>query len=231
MVSGQFGFVGLIRGDQVVEERIEGPEDRGAIRNMRVIGRHVYAAGMRRQVYRRIGSGRWERFEKGIDTAWKHPPDIAGFNAIDGLSEDDIYTVGFGGDIWHCRKGEWHKVVSPTNFIIERVRAVKPDLVFAAGRRGLLLRGHDDMWESVDQKVTRENFWGLEWFQNRLYLATRQGLFRLTDADDLEPIDDGLPKPRTYSKLHAGNGALWSFGESHLSWTTDGETWNEVSTR
>jgi hypothetical protein len=232
MVSGRLGFVGLIRDDQVVnEERIEGPEDRGFICHVKVIGEHAYAAGMGRQVYRRIGPGKWEQFEKGLDTSWNDPADVTGFNAIDGLSEDDIYAVGFDGDIWQCRKGEWHKVLSPTNLIIERVRAVRPDLVFAAGAWGLLLRGHDDSWDSIAQTATREGFWGLEWFQNRLYLATQHALFRLTDTDNLEPIDDGFPKPRTYSKLHAANGALWSFGESHLSWTTDGERWNEVPTR
>jgi hypothetical protein len=231
MVCSRLGSVGLIRGNQVVEEDIEGPENRGFICDVRVIGQHAYVAGMDRQVYRRVGSGRWERFEKGIDTSWKDILDVAGFNAIDGLSEDDVYAVGYKGDIWHCTKGEWRSVASPTNLIIERVRTVKPDLVFAAGRAGLLLRGHDDRWESVNHDVTRQDFWGLEWFQDRLYLATSQGLFRLTDSDDLEGVDDGFPKPRTYSQLHASNGALWSFGPRHLSWTTDGETWSEVLTR
>lgn len=228
MVSGRLGFVGLIRDQQVVAEEIEGPEDRGFICDMRVIGQHAYAAGMGRQVYRRTGAGRWDQFEIGIDTSSENFLDVIGFNAIDGLSEDDAYAVGFKGDIWHRTKEKWHKVVSPTNLILERVRAVKPDIVFAAGRGGLLLRGHSDRWESVDQNVTRQDFWGLEWFQDRLYVSTSQGIFRLTDTDDLELIDDGLPKPRTYSQLHAGNGALWSFGADNLSWTSDGETWNEV---
>ena len=231
MVCRRLGFVGLIRGNQVFEEDIEGPEDRGFICDVRIIGQHANAAGMDLQVYRRVGPGRWERFEKGIDASWKDILDVTGFNAIDGLSEDDVYAVGFKGDIWHCINGEWLNVASPTNLIIERVRVVKPDLVFAAGRAGLLLRGHGAILESIDQNATKEDFWGLEWFQGQLYLATPQALFRLTDSDDLEPIDDRLPTPRTYSQLHAGNGALWSFGSRHLSWTTDGERWNEVLTQ
>lgn len=230
-VVGRLGFVGLIEGDSVIEETIEGPQSQGFIRDFRVIGQHVYATGMGRQVYRRLGPGNWGRFDYGLVNSSKDYLHVTGFNAIDGVSEEDIYAVGFDGDIWHCVRGEWRQVASPTNLILERVRALKPDLIYAAGQAGALLRGHDDVWEFIDQTETTGDFWGLEWFYGRLYLSTNEGLFRLNDHDELEPVDLGLPGPRTYSQLHANNGALWSFGPRHLSWTADGETWNDVIMR
>ncbi len=231
LVVGRLGFVGLVEGDSVIEETIEGPQSQGFIRDIRVIGQHVYATGMGCQVYRRSGPGDWGRFDHGLVDSPADYLEVTGFNAIDGLSEEDIYAVGFGGAIWHCVRGEWRQVASPTNLILERVRALKPDLVYAVGQAGSLLRGHDDVWESIDQTETDEDFWGLEWFKGRLYLSTNEGLFRLNDRDDLERVDLGLPGPRTYSQLHANNGALWSFGPKHLSWTEDGEAWNGVVMR
>jgi hypothetical protein len=228
-VAGRLGFIGVINGDIIGEETIEGPQTRGFIRDLRVIGQHVYATGMGRQVYRRFGPGNWSPFDDGIVNTPTDYLDVTGFNAIDGVSEEHIYAVGFGGEIWRCLRGQWRQVSSPTNLILERVRTLGPDLVYAAGQAGVLLRGHDDVWQSIDQTATNDDFWGLEWFHGHLYLSTDKGLFRLNEHSELDSIDLGLPGPRTYSQLHANNGALWSFGSNHLSWTEDGETWNDVT--
>ncbi len=231
IVSGRLGFIGLIQDRRVIEELIEGPQAEGFIRDLRVIDQHVYATGMGRQVYRRASRGKWLPFHRGLIRSPADYLDITGFNAIDGLSEEDIYAVGFGGDIFHCATGEWREIASPTNLILERVCAMKRDLVFAAGQSGVLLRGHHDAWEAIDQAETSSDFWGLECFRGRTYLATNEGIFRLNDRDELETVDLGLPGPRTYSQLHAGKGALWSFGPRHLSWTEDGESWNDAVIR
>jgi hypothetical protein len=231
IVSGRLGFVGIIRGEQLIEETIEGPDSQGFIRDLRPIGHHLYAVGMGRQVYRRHGPHQWGRFDDGLKSIPEGYLEVTGFNAIDGVSEEDMYAVGFNGEIWHCAKGEWREVTSPTNLILERVRVVRPDLVYAAGQGGILLRGHGDAWESVDQTRTDKNFWGLEWFRDRLYLSTNDGVFRLDDRDELESVDLALPGPRTYSQLHANKGALWSFGPKHLSWTEDGKIWVDAVMR
>jgi hypothetical protein len=228
IVSGRLGFIGLIEERGVSEEVIEGAQDEGFIRDLRVIDRHVYATGMGRQVYRRAGRGHWSRFDRGLVRSSRDYLDLTGFNAIDGLSEEDIYAVGFNGSMCNCLKGEWREIATPTNLILERVRAQRSDLVFAAGQSGILLRGYRDVWEIINQTETSNDFWGLECFRGRTYLATDEGIFRLSDHDELEKLDLGLPGPRTYSQLHASGGALWSFGARHLSWTEDGESWNDA---
>jgi len=231
IISGRLGFIGIIRGDKLIEERIEGPDSQGFIRDLRPIGQHLYAVGMGRQVYRRLGPQHWVQFDDGLKNAPEDYLEVTGFNAIDGASEEDIYAVGFNGEIWHCAKGKWREVASPTNLILERVRVVRSDLVYAAGQRGVLLRGHEEVWESIDQSITDKDFWGLEWFRDHLYLSTNEALFRLNDRDELESVDLGLAGPRTYSQLHANKGALWSFGPKHLSWTQDAETWIDALMR
>lgn len=228
VASGRLGRISFIRDAELIQELIQGPQEEGFIRDLRLIGRHLYASGMGRQVYRRAKPGEWVRFEDGINRSENDYLDISGFNAIDGLSEEDIYAVGFDGEIWHCDRGKWTQVDSPTNLIIERVRAVKKDLVFAVGQAGLVLRGHKDTWVPITHSETTDDFWGLEWFQNELYLSTEHAVFRLDRQDRLERVGLNLAGERTYSHLHAGRGALWSFGKHHVSWTSDGNTWNDV---
>jgi len=228
VVSGRLGFVGLIHGNSIIEERIEGPKLHGFIRDLRVIDTHIYAVGMGRQVYRRSKPGQWEPFDTGLAHFTDNYLDVIGFNAIDGLSSHDIYVAGFDGEIWHFSGDTWRQAATPTNVILERVRAIKPELVFAAGQKGVLLRGHGDAWEIVEHQETDKDFWGIEYFRDNLYLATSEAIFRLLDNDKLERVNLGLTGERTYSQLHSAEGALWSFGPKHLSWTEDGSIWHDV---
>jgi len=227
-VAGRLGTIGWIRNEKLIEEVIHGPESYGFLRDLRTIGKHLYAAGMGRQVYCRVRNGAWVRFDEGLLNNPTDYLDVTGVNAIDGLNEGDIYAVGFNGEIWHRSENQWSPVDSPTNLILERVRAIDTDRIYACGQAGVLLRGHGQTWEIVEQVETEDDFWGLEWFLGKLYLATTNQLYRLKSNDTLEPIEQGLSGARTYSQLHAGHGALWSFGLHHLSWTEDGETWNEA---
>ncbi|MGH2624519.1 MAG: hypothetical protein ACRDE7_12690, partial [Sphingobacterium sp.] len=203
----------------------------GYIRDLRAIGSTVYAAGMGRQIYRRTSRGNWIPIHEGVINKPKHYLDVTGFESIDGVSEDEIYAVGFNGEIWRYHEEKWQKIDSPTNLTIERVRATSSDVTYACGQKGVLLRGRGDAWDIVRHEETEDDFWGLEWFLGRLYLATHGELFTLNEQDELKRVDLGLPGLRTYSQLHAAEGALWSFGAKHVAWTKDGETWHDVAIR
>lgn len=205
----------------------EGPLARGPMRDLRWIGRHLYAVGMGRQVYRREEANRWARRDAGVVVP-VGTMEVVGFNSVDGLSEEEILACGFGGEIWRNREGEWVQLDSPTNLVLHRLRIVEPDLMFASGQEGLLLRGTGEQWEVIDHGVTDEDLWGLEWYRGSLYVASQTGVFRLTDADELERIDMGLGPDRTCSDLHANDGVMWSFGPKHLSWT-DGTSWIDAT--
>lgn len=205
----------------------EGPERYGEIMDMRHIGKHLYVCGMGRQVYRREGKGRWEHRDQGVLNA-PSTKSVNGFTSIDGLSEDDFYAVGFGGEIFQCKKGKWRQIDSPTNLVLNKVRAVNPELVFACGQKGVLLKGADTRWQALKHNGPKDEFFDLEWYGDRLYVAAADALYRLEAKDRLVPVDTGLTDG-TYGHLHANDGVLWSFGTKHILYTEDGVTWHDAT--
>lgn len=232
VIMGAGGYVAIVSDSAVTEEMVDetddGPRYRGNIRDMRLIGDHLYAVGMNRQVYRRDRPGQWVHCDQGVVQP-RGNLTVSGFSAIDGLTERDIYTAGFNGEIWHYDGLEWRALDSPTNVLLHRIRVVAPDLAFAAGQEGVLLQGHGDVWRFIDHDLTSENLWGMEWFRDRLYIAGDTALFRLDDGV-LSRVETGLGETFTYRHLHAFQGAMWSFGPKHIA-KTDGDAWTDLTPR
>jgi hypothetical protein len=232
VVVGPKGWI-LVAGIQgETEEHVDpsedGPKHRGPLRDLRKIGQHLYVTGMGRQVYRREGPGYWVRRDQGV-VQQRHQLEVTGFNAIDGLNENDIYAAGFYGEIWHFRNGIWYQIDSPTNLVLHRIRVVQPELAYACGQEGVLLRGQGDRWEPIDHGATREDLWGMEWFKGSLYVACDEGIFVLTNTDELEKVNMHLGGDWTCRHLHANDGVMWSFGPKHIAWTENAKTWNDVT--
>src|SRR5262249_25832852 len=123
---GEGGYVQLVQNGAVSEEMVdpsdEGPLYRGNLTDLRRIGRHFYATGMSRQVYRREDSG-WRHIDAGTVLPLGDLT-IAGFCTIDGLSEDDIYGAGYNGEIWRLFKSRWQPIETPTNLILTQLRVL-----------------------------------------------------------------------------------------------------------
>jgi hypothetical protein len=226
-VMGTGGFVRVIADGTQTEEMVdlsdEGPRYRGNIRAMRQVGDHLYAVGMSRQVYRREGRGRWLHDDAGMIVPLGSV-EVVGLNCIDGPDESEIYAAGFDGEIWWRHEGRWRRVDSPTNMILREIRTIKPDLIYMCGQMGIVLKGYRDTWDVIAQDESVDNFWGMAWFRDHLYVASHTAIYRLRN-EKLVRIKTGLrPKP-TFGRLHATNGALWSFGPDRVvmydrkSWT------------
>ena len=230
--TGPAGLVSINTREGAIEEVIDssdnGPRRRGDIRDLRLIGEHVYVTGMSRQVYRREGQDDWARRDDGVVQA-PGKLNVSGFNAIDGLSETDIYAVGFGGEIWRCQENQWHQVDSPTNLILHRVRVINTDIAYASGQEGVLLRGKGDIWEPIFHDSVSDDLWGMEWYRGNLYVACDSGIFVLTKDDDLKQVDIGLTGKETFRHLHQNDGVMWSFGPKHILWTEDGSLWHDIT--
>lgn len=214
--------------EEDIDATDKGPKRKGDIRDLRLIGTHVYVTGMSRQVYRREGSGNWTRQDNGMV---QDPGTIkvSGFNAIDGVSEGDVFAVGFGGEIWRRQKNVWRKLDSPTNLVLYRVRTVNKNLAYACGQDGVLLRGNGDRWEPIPHSTVDEDLWGMEWYQDRLYVGCDSGIYILTEDDNLEKIDIGLSGKKTYRHLHQNDGVMLSVGPKHVLWTEDGHSWKDIT--
>jgi hypothetical protein len=232
VAMGQDGTALVSMPAQPVEETIDstenGPAGRGPLLDLRCIGDHAYAVGMSRQVYRREYDGDWTRQDSGLVQS-VGDLDVVGFYSIDGTSEEDLYAVGFAGEIWHRKKGEWYKIDSPTSVVLHKVRVTSKDIIYACGQKGILLRGSDQKWEIISQDLTEDDFWSIEWFHGNLYAATESSIFMLDDDDVLQTVDLGLGNERTYMYLHANDGVMWSFGTKHLAWTEDAKSWKDAT--
>lgn len=213
---------------EMVDTGEEGPSNLRHLTAMRVVGRHVYVAGMARQVYcRPLLGGLWRRADAGALVS-KKSLDIEGFKAIDGLNEEDLYAVGFHGQIWHCDGSRWNRLDSPTNTLMVCVQCVTPDLVFLSGSNGTVLKGNKNKWEVIHNGATREDFWGMEYFQGTLYLSTNQGALFKLEQDEIVPVDLSLGKDVSTNWLHANDGVLLSVGAHDLA-MFDGTNWTEIA--
>jgi hypothetical protein len=195
----------------------------GYLSQIRVIDGTLFICGYRRQVYRRDG-GQWRLISDPIiDRRDKGPWN--GFESIDGFARDDLYAVGDDGEIWHFDGAAWRACDSPTNQNLAEVRCIDGQ-AWICGDRGIVLRGDKDGWQVVwDRKSPSENWWSLERFGDRMYLAGNEFLGVLQDGG-IDAVDVGLPEDEeiTTMVLHARDGVLWSVGEEHiLSW--DGSRW------
>ena len=87
----------------------------GLMREIRAVaGRHAYAVGTGRQVYRRKAPGEWKCIDAWSQVDSKELLDYS-FESIDGFSDNEIYAVGWEGEIWSYDGKKWTRLGSPTN--------------------------------------------------------------------------------------------------------------------
>jgi len=232
MVMGIDGEIHIIKAPPNAIEEVDtaddGPSDLLHLKCIRPISAHVYVAGMGRRVYRREGAGLWAAIDAGVFVPRAQRNRGVGFNAIDGLSEDAIYAVGYDGEIWQYDGQAWHQQDSPTNVALTCVRWVDQRTVYAAGLAGVVLRTVDGNWEALEHDATEDDFWGMTVFQGRVYLAAYDGLF-VIDGDSVVPVDMNLPQKLSTAYLDANDGVMWSVGQKDLAYTEDGAIWTEVA--
>lgn len=211
---------------ECIDDSLNGPKGKGWLRHARAIGSSVYAVGMSRQVYGRPLTGTWERIDEGM---LSDPLKIVGFNDIDGPSEKEIYAVGLDGEIWVYDGVRWSQCDSQTNIVLNRVRAT-PNGIYVCGNSGSIVFGQEGHFRTLPNTGISDNFYGLEWFNGHLYVATLKKLFVLSE-DKLKPVDFGFGDDITTGFLTAADGILWSIGAKHLLRTSDGTTWEQVEVK
>jgi hypothetical protein len=191
----------------------------GDIRWVTEIDRKAYAAGHMGAVYRLDAIKNWTRIDEGL-------PRELNIEAIHGFGAADVYVGGKRGYLWHWDGSRWTNLELPTNVHLTRIKCAPDGVVYVAGHKGLLLRGRHQSWSIVDHGVTTDTIWSLEWFNDQLYVATRNALFRLS-PDTLEAIDFGGDPPKTFYHLSAVEGVMWSIGEEDVM-SFDGARWKRI---
>ena len=170
---GEDGEVCTYVGGKTTKEAIK-PAPK-MIRHARTVDGHVFACGMARQVYKRVGERKWEN----ISAPKPEPGEEVGFEAIDGYSEKELYAAGWNGEIWEMKDGKWIKHQSQGKAILTAVCCAGDGFVYAAGQGGIFFKGRHDQWEAMKLKNVDDDLWDLCWFNNKLYVSTMTGLFTL----------------------------------------------------
>lgn len=213
--------------DEVIDASDDGPSALRAINGACVVGGHVYAVGMRRQVYRRpLAAKKWTRFDSGCFSDPAASTEIVGFNAIHGLDEAELFAVGLRGEIWCCEAGRWRAIDSPTNTSLYTVRSLPGGEVLIGGGLGVLLRGSAKGFVSIDHEATDAPITGIARFAGRTFVADENGsLFDLV-GDKLVPVTEVPPPDEGGGQLDANDSAL-IFVRNDAIYVFDGKTWQD----
>jgi hypothetical protein len=225
---GEWGDVSCVGSGDVHLEHVAASaqkpvSDRGPLRGARRIGSAIYVVGMDRQAYRRTDANRWAEFGPKTQSQATDP---TGFEAVDGFNEQEIYAVGWDGDIWKFSGQTWEQIPSPTNLVLVDVCCAGNGSVYACGRKGFLIRGRGQTWDAVDTQGLDEDIWSLAWFNERLYCSTLYGVYTL-ESNGVREVDMGADQPKTCHRLSAEDGVLWSIGAKDVM-AFDGTSWSRI---
>ncbi len=196
---------------------------RGPCRAIKQIAGHLYTVGMGGLVYRCNNTvHNW--VEVGI-----HIPTEVNFESISGYSEEEIYAVGWKGEMWVYDGSAWSQINTPTNVILTNVCCAGDGYVYCCGQQGILIRGRKDSWRVIEQDATRQDFWDVHWFDNKLWISTITFLYNLdlddNDALNLVKFTDDIPSSCYH--LTSSPGVLWSIGAKDVM-AFDGKAWKRI---
>lgn len=216
--NGEIAFSPL--GGTISESQIEPTPF--LLRTASKIENKIFACGMRREVYRQSINGKWQQ----IFTSPTKKGELSGFEALAGFTEENLYTAGWHGEIWHFNGALWRQIDSPTNQILTGATCSTHGEVYICGRNGTLLKGHGDIWKNIEPEPFNDDFWSITEHQGSIYASTMSEVYILKD-DNLTPINWGVQRPTTCYRLVVGGGSLWSVGAND-AWVNNGTNWIKV---
>jgi hypothetical protein len=221
--------VGTPAGDttEQIGTKQEGPGVHGLISDLRLIGKTIFAAGMRRQVYERTSPSTWQPVH---GTILQRPSltEVRGFNALHGLTESEIAAAGWYGEIYRRRRNTWSSEDSGTNLILNDIHITPDGTTYACGQKGTLLRNSGSGWEPIDHGATDDEIHSLQWFADRLFLATDEQLFSMDRRGSIKAVNVTTAASSTFGSLHAADGVLLSVGTKDIWWTADAKKWHRL---
>lgn len=211
-----FTYVGGTVRDEMIEPRPI------TLRGIGVVDGFPIACGMNRQAFKRGNENSWTSMHAPAPASDEN----AGFEAIDGYAEDEVYAVGWNGEIWEWNGEKWTQHPSPTNLILTGICCAGDNKVYICGQHGTLIRGRHDEWQVIELEDIIDDFWDISSFNDTLYLTTMTMLFTFINGE-LAPVDFGADSPATCYRLTHAESVLWSVGSDDV-FCFDGSAWTRV---
>lgn len=227
IATSEDGEVLTYANGESTQEKI--PDVKVSVLNLGVIDGYAYACGVWRQVFKRVGEGRWEPMHAPEPSKQEKYDAFIVFNSIAGYSAKDIYVVGSLGQIWHYNGKKWRQIDSPVRCSLNAVICGEDGYVYACGDYGVILRGRDDKWTVIAEKGTGSNYWDAHWFNDRLYMATMGGLKEYTEKEGVKLVtfEGADDYPDSCYHLTAAEGVMWSIGSEDI-FSFDGTKWTRI---
>ncbi|MCK8500122.1 hypothetical protein [Myxococcus fulvus] len=210
----------------------------GHVRNLKRVGRHVYALTDAREILRRQGAQRWVPLAASAKGApfpratGKQAGWSTGFNDLDGFASDDLYAVGGFGDVWHFDGKDWTKLPFAKDTLVHTVCCAGDGNVYITGHRGTLWVGRGKQWKRLQEGgLPLSEFSDSAWFAGALYCGTHKGLWVKTQQGRLRPVREVDPRMKADVARCSGRIGLSPDGTRMLSASHrgaslfDGERW------
>jgi hypothetical protein len=202
----------------------------GYVLDIREIGNSLFVCGANDQVYRRDdATGTWSLITAApLKLVEPLDPYYSMLTSIDGTNENDVYTCGMGGRLYHFDGLRWQAIELQTDEHLNCVRCVSPDEVWICGENGTLLTGSFRAgFTNVSTVDENSNFWSLTKFKDKIYLATpNEGMF-VYDGASITPLNTGLASELWTYIVDSTTEMLWSVGPKEIA-CFDGVTWSRV---
>ncbi|MFZ1987193.1 MAG: hypothetical protein WAU91_22475 [Desulfatitalea sp.] len=186
---------------------------RAVLRNCRVIGGYVYAVGAGHQMIRIASDFSVHDFSVPSEQR-ASIGETVGFEAVDGFTPEEIYAVGWEGEIWKYNGRYWNIIDSPTNLIHTGIKCAPDGTVYIVGQQGGLLHGRGESWQPVESG-TRDDLWDVCWFKDRPYVCSITHLFAMQNGT-LAKVPLPPHNPTSFFRLDAIEKALLSVGADDI---------------
>lgn len=216
----EFRQDGHTRADVISDVDEEDPPT--VFRFLKSINGQLYAGGTDRYLYRFI-SGRWT--EIGPEDM-KCVGEIGSIENLTGFGTQELYGVGWSGEIWTNAHGAWRQIESPTNIILNDADVFNGD-VYIGGLVGTILKGRGDSWGIIDHDILEQDIWSVRAFGNAVYFSAISGIMKLEDGT-MTLFKTLGPDMRTAMSLFTGPSGLWSVGASDIV-LFDGDQWHTIA--
>ncbi len=189
----------------------------------KVVAGRLYAGGTRHHLHEYDGR-RWHRI---TSPALRAAEGVQCFESITGFGPEELYAFGWDGVVWTNAIGNWQKVESPTNLILND-GDVFGGRAILGGQMGTIIEGRGNDWRPVEHDEPIRDIWSVRTFLDKVYFATMMGIFSLDEDGTIELAAPLHPGMRSTMMLFTGPSGLWSVGRTDIA-VFDGATWTTIA--
>ena len=211
---------GHSKGDIIPEVDEEDPPT--VFRFLKPIDGQMYAGGLDRYIYQFNGK-QWNMISSAQMLSY---PEAGSSESLTGFSAEELYAPGWDGEVWTNHGGDWQRVETPTNLILNDAD-VLDDKVYIGGQIGVILEGRGDDWTIIENDLLEQDIWSVRAFNGAVYFSTMSGIMCLKDGE-LSVAQVLGPDMRSAMSLFVGPSGLWSVGATDII-LFDGSEWFTVA--